>query len=535
MKNKILLLFIIISLAFFLRIYKVTTIPISLSWDEAAVGYNAYSILKTGKDEWGKAFPLAFKSFGDYKSPLFIYLLVPFIYLFGLTEFAVRFPSVIFGTLTVFLTYLLVKTILNLGVKTKKSDLISLTAALLMAISPWHIRFSRVGFEVTIAVFFQTLALFCFFKAFKNKKYLLISSASFAAATYSYHVTKFYLPILLFGIFLIYWKRILKNIKYYLLFTVVLLILTLPNIMLTFSEEGISRGSGTLIVNDAENINKTNELYTKDLIEGRRLLGINNNNKIFILRTFIENYLKHFSPRFLFFGDINVNWRLNLKNIGMMYYIDLPFLLIGLFLFFREKKPYQLFILYWFLTSPLISSLTIESPHSLRSLNILPAPIILTSYGLIYAFKRLRLKKFAFSLIILVYVFNFFYFQYFYFRLYPVISEFDWQYPIKKVLNYTFTKEDEFEKIVIADSQTYIYYLFYKNYDPLKYQAVSDQDKKEKIDQYVFKKINWQTDADTGKKTLIISQATNVYNKAKVNKIFYYQRGEPAFIAYEVD
>jgi 4-amino-4-deoxy-L-arabinose transferase-like glycosyltransferase len=533
--KKIILLFLIISLALFLRLYKVTSIPVSLSWDEAAVGYNAYSILKTGKDEWGKTLPLVFKSFGDYKSPLFVYLLVPFVYLFGLTEFAVRFPAAVLGTITVLFTYLLTKNILNLKKFKKNSDSISLLAALLMAVSPWHLRFSRVGFEPVIALFFQTLALLCFFKAFKNKKYLYISAISFAASTYTYHVAKFYLPILILGLLLVFRKKIFENIKHYILCTLILLILTLPNFLLTFSEEGTSRGSGTLITNDAENINITNELYAKDLNQGRRFLGINNHNKVFIARTFLENYIKHFSPRFLFFGDTSLNWRLNLKNVGMMYYIDLPFLLIGIFLFVKEKKLFQLFILYWFFTSPVISSMTIESPHSLRSLNILPAPIILASYGLIYVLKKARFKKLIVSTVILVYIFNFAYFQYFYFQLYPVISDIDWQYPIKKVLNYAFEQESHYDKIIITDTQTYIYYLFYKKYDPLAYQTVPDQDKRKRIGQYEFKKIDWQADIMAGRKTLVVSQAANMNNQAKPEKVFYYMNGEPAFFAYEFE
>ena len=63
MKNKLLLIFII-GLSFFLRIYKVTSVPPSLNWDEVSIAYNAYSILKTGKDEWGDFLPLHFKSYG---------------------------------------------------------------------------------------------------------------------------------------------------------------------------------------------------------------------------------------------------------------------------------------------------------------------------------------------------------------------------------------------------------------------------------------------------------------------------------------
>src|SRR3989344_1223720 len=90
-------LFLIILLAFFLRIYKLGSVPPSLYWDEASLGYNAYSILKTARDEHGKFLPLTnFAAFGDYKPPGYIYAAVPSIAIFGLNEFAIRFPSAFF-------------------------------------------------------------------------------------------------------------------------------------------------------------------------------------------------------------------------------------------------------------------------------------------------------------------------------------------------------------------------------------------------------------------------------------------------------
>ncbi|PJC80059.1 hypothetical protein CO009_02840, partial [Candidatus Shapirobacteria bacterium CG_4_8_14_3_um_filter_35_11] len=59
-------LILIILLAVALRFWNINSLP-SLNPDEAALGYNAYSLLLTGKDEHGQAWPIHFKSFGDYK------------------------------------------------------------------------------------------------------------------------------------------------------------------------------------------------------------------------------------------------------------------------------------------------------------------------------------------------------------------------------------------------------------------------------------------------------------------------------------
>src|SRR3990167_8742234 len=73
----------ILVLAGFLRMYRLGDIPNGLYQDETAIGYNAYSILQTGKDEYGKTFPLYFQSFGDWKLPVYIYVTVPSVAFFG--------------------------------------------------------------------------------------------------------------------------------------------------------------------------------------------------------------------------------------------------------------------------------------------------------------------------------------------------------------------------------------------------------------------------------------------------------------------
>ena len=106
MKRTILLL-IIIALGFGLRVFLVEKRPLGFTWDEAALGYNAYSLLKTGRDEYGKILPIVLKSFGDYKPGLYAYFTVPNVAILGLNEFATRLPSAIFGTLTILVVYLL--------------------------------------------------------------------------------------------------------------------------------------------------------------------------------------------------------------------------------------------------------------------------------------------------------------------------------------------------------------------------------------------------------------------------------------------
>ena len=138
----------IILVASVLRLYKLGSVPPSLYWDEASLGYNAYSILTTAHDEHGKFLPLTnFGTFGDYKPPGYIYATVPSIAIFGLSDFAIRFPSAFFGVLTVLLTYFLTK-------KFFESEVVAQVATLFLAISPWHLQFSRGAFEANLGLFF---------------------------------------------------------------------------------------------------------------------------------------------------------------------------------------------------------------------------------------------------------------------------------------------------------------------------------------------------------------------------------------------
>src|SRR3989338_9942885 len=146
------LLVIILVIAAVLRFWQLGQNPPGLTWDEAAWGYNAYAIGIDGRDEFGRLLPVDYlESFGDFKPPMYAYLDVVPIKLFGLTEFSTRFPSAFFGVLTVLVTYFLTKRIFW---NSKSKEMYALLSALFLAISPWHIMLSRAAFEANVATFF---------------------------------------------------------------------------------------------------------------------------------------------------------------------------------------------------------------------------------------------------------------------------------------------------------------------------------------------------------------------------------------------
>src|SRR3990167_4313254 len=123
-------LVLIVVLAAVLRFTLLTYNPPSLNWDEISHGYNAYSISKTGMDQWGQKFPIFnFRAYGDYPTTLNLYLTIPFVSLLGLSELSIRLPHAILGILTIVGSFFLVWGL------TKNKNL-SLLTAFLVAVSP---------------------------------------------------------------------------------------------------------------------------------------------------------------------------------------------------------------------------------------------------------------------------------------------------------------------------------------------------------------------------------------------------------------
>ncbi|MBI3485372.1 glycosyltransferase family 39 protein [Candidatus Daviesbacteria bacterium] len=189
MKKIFLLLFLLTCVGGFLRFYHLTSNPPSLNIDEVAYGYDAYSILKTGRDQYGNFLPLFFKSVGDYKNPILIYSMVPSIYLFGLNEFSVRFSSALAGTLSIPLLYFLISSVL----KKKK---IALLGSMLITISPWHIYYSRFASDHLMGLFFLIIGAWFFQKMLDQGKLWWILSAFFLSiSVYTYHSQRVFIPL----------------------------------------------------------------------------------------------------------------------------------------------------------------------------------------------------------------------------------------------------------------------------------------------------------------------------------------------------
>src|SRR5262245_14702779 len=129
----------ILALAALLRLAWLGSLPAGLSHDEAVKGYDAWSVLHTGRDQYGVRFPLVFRALGDQREALLPYLIVASEAALGPTDVAVRLPTALAGIALVGALFLLGRAAFG--------PVTGLIAAALLAVSPWHVQVSRLAFR----------------------------------------------------------------------------------------------------------------------------------------------------------------------------------------------------------------------------------------------------------------------------------------------------------------------------------------------------------------------------------------------------
>jgi 4-amino-4-deoxy-L-arabinose transferase-like glycosyltransferase len=436
-------------IAFMLRTVNLSTLPAGFFCDEAATGYNAYTLLTKGTDEYGKNFPLFFESFGNWRPAIPFYFTIPFVQLFGLTEFSTRLPSAIIGTLTVLTLFFLAK------ITTEKSS-IGLLASGFLAISPWHIHFSRVGQENIYVPFFISLGITLFFYAEKKQTLLLWLATGFifGLSLFTYYPAYFLAPFLFGSLLLVRQKNhILKNKRIWLSFCIFILFLSLF----------LFQAKNTNIFNRAQQLKRYNEGKTVQNI----LIGS------------ISTYIGHFSPEFLFFkGDIGYHnhflTRYSVKGMGQLYLFQLPLLFIGIFSLWKRNKSFLLILGILFFCYPVGSTLAPFAdgggPFATRSIiGVIPFTILsaIGAYTLITIWKSSWVRTVIFFFLIIIIELSACFYIYEYFSRYNsyASSYWGWQFGAKETMHYLLSKQQEFDDIFLPDSFNGPD-IFLKFYDP---------------------------------------------------------------------
>lgn len=463
----------ILLIAVFFRFFHLTQSPPALNWDEVSIGYNAYSVLKTGRDEWGQFLPLSFKAFGEHKLPGMIYASIPGIAIFGETDLGVRVTPALIGVLAVFLIYLL-------GKKLFGSVPLGLAAAFLMAISPWAVHFSRVSFEAGLAMVFVMASIYFLISpakaSAKEGQSSLWASMLFAVlAAYTYNSIRILLPLM----FIIYlWNGTIswRSLSWRRLLPILLLGLALlsPIILsLTKAEERVRWGTVS-ITNQKSFLDNIAESRGYTLLPAPLPRLIHNKATHYVYQVF-TNYIHIFSTEFLFFVG-GENTQRSVQGMGLLYLFELPLLIIGLVGLTKKNSHLKIakhILLPWLLLAPIPSIITIDSPSTVRALNLLPALLLIESLGVTYLYSWVRSRRFATVTITLFVLWNIGYFAYQLWFVYPVKYSDKWLYGYRQAVEFAHSHEDEASLIFLPAKygEPYIFTLFYTGYDPAKYQS----------------------------------------------------------------
>lgn len=529
MKKAHVLLFLILAIGFLLRFYKLGTIP-ALNADEAAIGYNAYSLIKTGLDEHGNPWPIHFQSFNDWKPGGFFYIVLPFVYMMDLNILSVRLPGAIMGILTVYILYALVKHL-------AKKESPALFGALLLAISPWHIHFSRGGWEVNAATLFISLGVYFFLKGLKNNLNLVYSVLFFALSLYTYHAARVIAPLLGLGLVLLYRDMIFdkKNRKTISAIIVLAALVTIPIVISFFGESGGARASGVSVFSDRGYIDRINENRGRYADPDGVIPKMLHNKPKEIAIEFSKNYFEHYWGEFLFLSGDSIE-RNKVPETGLLYMIQLPLLALGLVYAIRKHKKWNI-VLYWLAIAPLPAALTFQSPHALRAQNMVIPLTIISALGFWRLVSLMRQRSFykwfakiSLTLILVTLLWEFSRYTHQYYvhmaKSYPYSS----QYGVEELVKFIAGEYDNYNKFVITTryDQPYILFLFYTKYPPESFQVgheLTDNDNfgfstVPGYDKFVFKPIEYTKDRASFPDSLIIGSDDEIPDSDEVVGIY---------------
>lgn len=530
------LLVILIS---FIYLYRLAEIPDSFSNDEAIFGYNAYSILQTGRDEYGKLLPIISESNGDYKLLLLSYWLVPFVALFGLTEFAVRLGQVIatFAVLTI--VFLLVK-------KISSNFKLALATVLLLSLSPWFIVFGRSACETMISMFFFYLCMYMFLRWYESQKniWLLFGVICGSVSAMGYYSVWFILVITLLLVML---RNLLvrKNIRTF-MFTSSLLFIPLIIIAIALTTSG---GARMKQINLLKNSN-AQALLEEQIREDQQSLPYSLtrilHNKIAFYPYYItRQFVQTFNLDFLFFSGDTGGTLYVVPYSGVLHLWYLPFLFIGLYYFFRNWHiSYQKIIIPLFIGAIFFAgSLSVYGSPSQRTIMAAPFLCFIIAYGIYKAhqqYSTFATYKIIISVGLIAVVYQTGGFLHQYSTHANVHLPWFRNYADKYMVRAVNHLQNNYQNVV-APETSYSAFYFFNKVDPKIAQANSQQrqDIKNGLGHLIRKEANgillMPIDCPASGKlnVLYVCSGTNIPQNAHILEEIRYRDGQPAYTLLE--
>jgi len=355
---------VILLTGFLLRSLWLGGIPPAMNSDELLKAFDGASVYRTGMDHHGESWPLFFKQSGEYSPPLYIYFAGLFSAPFGVNAYTVRLPSTILGTLSILMAYLFLAE--WAGRKT------ALLTAALVAVSPWNIHYSRIGWEAISLIPLQLAGLWLYMRWTRTRRLrdALGSAVVFGLTVYAYPTARLSIPLLLLGIALLDWKRLRVHWRHTLAVTVTLMVMVLPYVWVFIHNQEAMQARWNFV-----------SVFNRS--DGWTLL--------------IHHYFMHFSPAFLFgWGSSNA---LHDLSAGLALAVLFPFFLAGLVHLFRPWTFEKGILLVWLLTFSIPSSMTYDKfdltsmPSSLRAVGGMPVLEIVSALGIVWIVQWLQCAK----------------------------------------------------------------------------------------------------------------------------------------------
>lgn len=534
--------FLVLLLSAVLRLFFLARVPPALNWDEVSMGYTAYSLSVTGADEWGSHLPLFFRSYGEWKSPVYIYLLVPFIKVFGLNAWGVRLPAAIMGVLAVYLTYLI-------GTKLYGKK-IGLWSSLLLAVSPWHIMLSRPGFEAGVSLTLVLSGIYSFLKLLdsledKNQKNFILYTfyfiLTFGLAPYTYNSAKIVVPGLV--LVLLYLSRKTLKLKKILVFLGLLGIFALPLASDIIWGQGSARYSQVGITTDSEAVEQFYKFRrTLPLPEVAGKIAFN--KYTFLAVKSFSNWTSYLSPHFLL-GSSSIRPQHSIPYRGVLYFTEFFLVIIGLYALRKQKGIARYLPISLIFLGFIPPALTKDPYHVLRSILTLPSWQLLAAIG-VSQFRTLHKRVFGTLLLVLTCEIAIFLIAYF--AWYPKAFARDWQVGYKEVVSYLVEHQGQYDRVIFtkAYGEPQVFVAFYSKMDPhiiqgaadklLDYERLGypweDQMPEYSIGKYTYKDMEWDG-GKLGSRTLYVGKGDDFWSDTPILYSVDFPDGSPAFRVVE--
>ncbi len=510
-------------LAATLRLWQLGSVPPNTSNDEASIGYNAYSVSKIGVDEYGK-FPLiSQRAYDDWRRSTYLLLVVPFVSTLGLYNIPIRLPAVLLGLFTILATYYLVRALFRK--RSLISEITALLAALFLAISPWHVYISRLGHESNAYMSFFVFGLLFFLWGVRDAKNMFLSFLFFTLSMISYYAGQVIVPLIALGLLFVYWKdltRLVISDKRVLFGFLAFVVLLVPILWSIFSPEALIRFHGTSTFDPSAHPAEYAQLVLRrnQSAAAHDVIGmILYNRRIFPIRVFVEGYLSHFSPGWLFTNSGKESFKI--PNMGLINIWEIPLILIGMLAFLFHKdvdtKSKKLIVL-WFFLAAVPAAIATQAPHAMRAYAFLPTWEIFSAFGLAYIFshaKKIQIAILVLFLAVAVYDTRALYTNYF--VVFPREQSESFYYAMSKAVPYVLSKSAGYESVVFSNKdslyQSYMGFLYYSRYDPSLYQTEGGTKsggfaETHRFGKYEFRPIHWETEKNV-EKTLYVGNVAD--------------------------